>query len=162
AILNKDFTLGVTYINEFDSKESTIDFELTDQDKRILEQAGSNRFSATRSGVTFVGVDTTTGIGNGFYVYVQDSVTSAGTVSFYRFAPGTDSSVYQVAFSFVGAGNGNYVKRSTFQYDFAGIKGGNYDTIVFIPIPTAYQVGNLNLTYSPGRTKEFVANLETA
>lgn len=162
AILNKDFTLGVTYINEFDSKESTIDFELTDQDKRILEQAGSNSFSATKSGVTFVGSDTATGIGNGYYVYVRDSVTSSGTVSFYRFAPGTDSSVYQVAFSFVGSGNGNYVKRSTFQYDFAGIRGGNYDTIVFIPIPTAYQVGNLNLTYSPGKNKEFVANLETA
>lgn len=162
-IFNKDFTIGVSYVNEFDSKESTIDFELSDQDKQILENAGSDRFKATKSGVTYVGVDSTTGIGNGFYIYVRDSVTSNNdTVSFYRFAPGTDSSVYSVSFSFVGQGNGSYIKRSTFEYGFAGLNGGNYDTIVFIPIPTAYQVGNINLTYSPGRNKEFSINLETA
>lgn len=162
-IINKDFTIGVSYVNEFDSKESTIDFELSDLDKQILENAGSDRFKATKSGVTNVGIDTATGIGNGFYIYVRDSVTSGNdTISFYRFAPGRDSSIYQIAFSFVGQGNGNYIKRSTFEYDFAGIRGGNYDTIVFIPIPTAYQVGNINLTYSPGRDKEFSINLETA
>ncbi|MCB0721538.1 MAG: hypothetical protein KDC42_04455 [Ignavibacteriae bacterium] len=163
ALIGKDLTLGVSYVNEFDSKDNTIDFELSDQDKQILENAGSDRFSATKSGVTNVGIDSATGVGNGYYIYVQDSVLSSNdTVSFYRFSPGTDSSIYQVTFSFVGQGNGSYIKRSTFEYDFAGINGGNYDTIVFIPIPTAYQVGNLNLTYSPGKNKEFTLNLETA
>ncbi len=153
-MISKDLSLGVSYVSEFDSKESTIDFELTDQDKQILQNAGSNKFDATKSGVTNVGVDTATGVGNGFYILVEDSVISGNdTISFYRFAPGTDSSIYQVSFSFVGQGNGNYIKRSTFEYDFAGVNAGNYDTIVFIPIPTAYQVGNVMLNYAPGKDK---------
>jgi hypothetical protein len=85
---------------------------------------------------------------------VQDTI--------YRYAPGNPLAVYNVAFSFVGNGLGAYVKNTIFQYTFVGPNQGNYNPIVFIPIPNAYQMGDLNLNYFSSPKREFYVNVEGA
>jgi hypothetical protein len=148
-------TLGVSYVNEFDNKDKTIDFSLSDFDKEVISNAGGDRSKAVKTGVSDAGTDPATGIGKGLYVKSD----SAG-VTIYRFQPGTDTSVYQVNFSFTGTGN--YIKKSSVEYVFAGLNKGTYDTVVFLPIPTSYQVANVSLDYSPSRNRDFYVRLETA
>lgn len=159
--LNNTLDVGFSYVNEFDSKDNTIDFELSAEDREILSEAGNDRNKAVKSGVSFVGVDPNTGLGLGLYAK-RDTVTNTGNISFYEYAPGTDSSLYNVQFSFVGSGRGSYNRRSSLEYIFTGQGFGNYDTIVFIPIPTAYQIAGVNLNFSPFRDKSFSINVESA
>ena len=39
---------------------------------------------------------------------------------------------------------------------------GIYDTVVFIPVPTSYNVADINLNYESSSKKEFTFNVETA
>ncbi|MDQ3020639.1 MAG: hypothetical protein M3R36_08725 [Bacteroidota bacterium] len=160
-LLKNKFSLSGYYVNQNDNKDKTVDFTLTEQDKEILTNAGDDKFKATKSGVEYVGIDSATGLGRGLYVK-SDTVINNTNVIYYKYLPYDSNAVYQVIFSFVGQGVGNYIQQSSFQYDFAGLQQGNFDTIVFIPIPNAYQVGDIKLNYESSPRREFVFNLETA
>jgi hypothetical protein len=158
--LNNNLNFEFTYINEFDNPDKTIDFTLTEEDKRILENAGDDKFKAIKSGVTLMGVDTN-GIGLGAYVKA-DTVINSSQITFYRYQPGTPNSLYNVTFSFVGQGHGSYRQQTFLQYNFAGPGNGNYDTIIFLPIPTAYQIADVKMSYSSSPLREFYADVEAA
>jgi hypothetical protein len=51
-----------------------------------------------------------------------------GTVrdTIYRYAPGNPDALYNVAFSLVGNGFGDYIKKTIYEYTFVGINQGNY------------------------------------
>ena len=159
--LNNKLSLSASYVNENDNENKTVDFTLTEEDKQILTNAGDDKFKAVKSGVQFVGTDTATGIGLGLYAKA-DTVINKETFTYYKYLPGDSNAVYQVVFSFVGSGKGNYVQESSFQYNFNGPGQGIYDTIVFIPIPNYYQVADINLRYESSPRKEFTLNLESA
>lgn len=159
-LFRNKMSISAYYVNQNDDQDKTIDFTLTDADKQILANAGDDKFKATKSGVTFVGTDST-GQGLGLYVR-QDTVISGTKITYYNYLPNTPEAVYQVTFSFVGQGNGNYLQQSQLQYNFAGPGQGNYDTIVFIPLPTAYQVADISVNYESSPAKEFTFNLESA
>jgi hypothetical protein len=55
-----------SYVNQDDNQDKPIDFTLTENDKEILANAGDDRRNAVKSGVVFVGADTS-GIGFGLY-----------------------------------------------------------------------------------------------
>lgn len=157
--LDDKFLLKASYISENDNENKTIDFELSDTDREILSQAGADRNKAVKSGVSFAGTDS---LGNSKGLYIQVD-TLIGTVrdTIYRYSPGNPDALYNVAFSLVGNGQGDYIKKTIYEYDFVGINQGNYSPIVFIPIPTAYQMGDINLSYFSPK-KEFFVNVESA
>jgi len=160
-LFNNKLKIGASYINENDNEDKTIDFTLTEEDKQILSQAGDDKFKAIKSGVQYVGVDTATGIGLGLYAKA-DTIIEKQSITYYKYLPGDSNAVYQVVFSFVGQGRGNYVQQSSLQYNFNGLSQGIYDTIVFIPIPNYYQVADINVSYESSPRKEFTLNLESA
>lgn len=160
-LLNKKMSLYAHYIGENDNPDKTIDFSLTPEDREIIAQAGDDRFKAVKSGVVFVGTDTATGIGRGLYVK-SDTVVSKENITVYKYLPNDSASVYQVVFSFVGQGNGNYSQQSLQQYNFAGLKQGSYDTVIFIPIPNSYQVADIGISYESSPKREFTFDLESA
>ena len=159
--LNNKLNIGVSYVNENDNEDKTIDFTLSEEDKQILAEAGDDKFKAVKSGVQYVGSDTTTGLGLGLYVK-SDTLINKQNITYYKYLPGDTNAVYQVVFSFVGQGKGNYVQQSSFQYNFSGLNQGIYDTIIFIPIPNAYQVADININYQSSPKKEFTLNIESA
>jgi len=160
-LFKKKLSIGIGYINESDNKDKAIDFTLSDSDRVILSNAGDDRNKAIKSGVTNSGRDST-GRGAGIYVLVKDSVINTDTVSFYRYAPGDSNAVYNITFSFVGQGKGDYINISTYQYKFAGKNQGSFAPVVFIPVPTGYQVASLNINYASSKNKEFYFDFESA
>jgi hypothetical protein len=58
SLFKERLNLSFSYFRERDDKDKPIDFILNDTDRAILSQAGSDRFKASKSGVTFAGRDT--------------------------------------------------------------------------------------------------------
>lgn len=159
-LFDKKLTIGVSYLNETDNEDKTIDFTLSDSDKVILKNAGSDRLKASRSGVVYVGYDS---LNNPVGAYVKiDTLINGSAFTFYRFKPGDSLAVYQVTFSYVGAGSGDYNSVSTYQYDFAGIGRGSYAPIVYLPVPTSYQIAGITLDYAINRTRDLYFKFEGA
>ncbi|MBK8550843.1 MAG: hypothetical protein IPL53_07180 [Ignavibacteria bacterium] len=154
------FRLTASYVNQNDNQDKPVDFTLTEQDKQILTNAGDDRLNAVKSGVVFVGTDTS-GIGLGLYAK-SDTVVNSINYTYYKYLPNDSNSVYQVVFSFTGQGKGNYIQQSQFQYNFVGGNQGNFDTVVFIPVPNAHQVADVNLNFESSPRKEFTLNVESA
>jgi hypothetical protein len=149
-----------SYVNQDDNQDKPIDFTLTENDREILANAGDDRRNAVKSGVVFVGADTS-GIGFGLYAKA-DTVINKVNYSYFKYLPNDSTALYQVAFSFVGQGFGSYIQQSQLQYNFVGPNQGSFDTVVFIPVPNAHQVADLKLTYESSPKREFTFDLESA
>jgi len=142
-IFNDRLKLSFSYLRERDDRNKPIDFTLSDTDKTIISNAGDDRLKASKSGVTFVGRDSL-GFPLGLYIKI-DTTINASQYTIYSYSPGDTNALYQVTFSFVGAGKGDYTSLSTTSYNFVGIGQGSYLPIVFFPLPISYQSGDLNL-----------------
>lgn len=90
--LNEDISFRINYFREGDDPDAPIDISLSDADKLILQQSGNS--TAKRTGVLQVGVDSL-GIGKGNYIAV-DSIINSTSLRFYRFAQGSNLSIYNV------------------------------------------------------------------
>lgn len=148
--------LKVSYLRERDDRDKPIDFILNDTDRTIISQAGDDKLKASKSGVFFAGRDST-GKSLGLYVEV-DTLVNNQQVKIYRYAPLDTNALYQVTFSYVGAGKGDYSSLSSVVYQFAGIGAGSYLPIVFLPLPVSYQAGDVGLTFNV--TKSLSLNVE--
>ncbi len=160
------FKVGVSYYQTGDDASSALGVTLADSDKTLLAKAGNNRLAASRSGVTYVGRDSVTGIGKG--QYRLDSLMVNGKPYYiYRFVQPTDTAnlvnaVYNVAFSEVGSGKGDYQSIGFGQYNFVGINQGDYAPIVILPMPQFHQLADVNTRYRFSRdgsaTLEYAAS----
>ncbi len=135
--------LGVQfqYIREGDNEDAQIDITLSETDKKILADAGDNRNAASRSGVNLALPDSL-GKVKGAY-QKADTLINGAPFSYYVYLPGDSLSIYNVSFSYVGQGLGDYSRESLGNYIFRGIGGGSYLPILFLPLPELKQVGNL-------------------
>ncbi|MGB9696263.1 MAG: hypothetical protein ACP5P3_03340 [Ignavibacteria bacterium] len=139
SLVKNKFDIGFSYLNETDNENKTIDFDLSDSDRVILRNAGDEPTRAFKSGVTYAGRDSITFRGIGAYVKI-DTIINGQNYSFYRFAPADSNAVYNVSFSYVGQGKGDYSNISSYQYKFVGINQGSYAPVIFLPVPTGYQL----------------------
>ncbi len=142
SLFDNRFYLGVSYFREGDNPSLPIDVSLSEEDKRILSQSGNDRYAASKSGIKFVGVDST-GKPAGIY-RLRDTLINDVKVYFYEYDPGGDSSFYNVNFSFVGEGNGDYVRIGSGRFKFVGKNQGNYSPIIFLPMPELKQVASFH------------------
>ena len=140
-VFNDRLKLSLSYIRERDDPNKPIDFILSDTDRTVISQSGDDKLKASKSGVIFVGRDST-GRPLGLYVKV-DTLIASQLDTIYRYAPGDTNALYQVAFSFVGQGKGDYNSLSSIAYVFAGKGQGGYLPIVFFPLPVGYQSADL-------------------
>jgi hypothetical protein len=156
-LLSKNLKIGFSYVNETDNEDKTIDFTLSESDKEILRNAGADKMKATKSGVVFVGLDS---LGKSLGQYVKKT-DSTGYV-YYQYLPGDTAAVYNITFTFVGAGSGDYSNVSYLRYDYIGKNKGSYAPVIFLPVPTSYQIADINLEFTPGKSKDLFFRLETA
>lgn len=166
AVINERLKLSFSYIRERDDPDKPIDFVLSDTDKTIISDAGDNKFLASKSGVVFVGRDSS---GNSLGLYIQrDTLINSQSYTKYIYSPGDTNALYQVTFSFVGIGKGDYNSLSSSAYVFAGLGQGSYLPLIFFPLPVAYQSADVGLNFKiskdlslvmEGTASDFDANL---
>jgi hypothetical protein len=132
--------LEVSFFREGDNRDDPIDIVLDDSSRAILSASGDDRNSAVTSGVTRVD-------SNGFYISV-DTLVAGEQTTFYRYQPGPGAT-YVVAFSFVGAGQGDYVQAKPGVYTWKGKRMGDYLPIRFVPLPQLHHVIDYTLQARP-------------
>lgn len=140
-IFDNKATLTFSYFREADNPDAPIDFTITDSARHVLESAGDDRDKAVVSGVTQVD-------SNGYYVLIDSLLSTGQHVQFYRYAPGRTSQ-YNVAFSNVGFGRGEYVRESVGVFVWKGPGGGDYLPIRYLPMPQLQQTMDIHLNVIP-------------
>lgn len=142
-IFDDKLKVGVGYFRDGDDESSPIEYSFTDSELEILKAAGNNRNRAVRAGVTFA-VPDSTGKVQGVYTKI-DTLINSTPFSYYKYIPGAGTSVYNVSFSYVGDGNGDYTKESLGNYRFVGIQKGTYLPLIYLPMPELKQLGNISI-----------------
>ncbi len=147
SIINDKLKINVGYYKEGDDENNPIEYSFSEEDKNILKNAGDNRTAAVRSGVVLALPDS---LGKVTGVYSKiDTLINSEQYTVYKYLPGNSSSIYNVSFSYVGQGNGDYDKESLGNYEFIGIKNGSYLPVVFLPLPESKQLGNISIKTIP-------------
>ena len=150
--------IKVQYLQEGDDKSSPINVSLADSDIAVLKNAGNDRNKAAKTGVSLALPDS---LGNVHGVYQKiDTVINSIPYSYYKYNPGDSLSIYNVSFSYVGQGKGDYQKQSLGNYFWVGINQGSYAPIIFLPMPQSKQFGNIVLDFQP--KKDILISLELA
>lgn len=157
-LLNDAFGIQFQYLREGDNQDAPIDISLSDNDKKIMAAAGDNRYKAVKSGISVAAPDSL-GVVRGLYVKV-DTVADNQPFSYYRYDPGNPDAIYNVSFSFVGDGQGDYTRESLGNFLFVGKGSGTYLPLVFLPLPELKQEANIVMDINP--TKDISINLEYA
>ena len=142
-LLKNKLKIGLSLFNEGDSKNNPIDVILNDKEKKIISRAGDNPIKAAISGVSFAKDSASKGL------YVKnDTLIDGREFSYYRYEPGSPFALYNVKFSFVGNGKGDYKQISIGNYKFVGKGNGNYLPIIFLPLPANKKNANVVFNYS--------------
>jgi hypothetical protein len=158
AFFNNKLKLGLQFLQEGDDPNAPIDFSLSDEDKQILKDAGDDPLKAVKSGVSLAVPDS---LGNvkGIYRSV-DTLINNTPYTYYIYNPGDSTSLYNVSFSYVGDGKGDYRRESLGNYTFVGINAGSYNPVIFIPVPQEKELANMTLSINPFENVQL--NLEYA
>ncbi|MFI5201936.1 MAG: hypothetical protein ACHQNE_06085, partial [Candidatus Kapaibacterium sp.] len=160
-LLDGAFQISTTYLREGDNQDAPLDLSLSDSDITTLANAGANPAKASKSGVSFAGRDAS-GHAIGSYA-LADTTLNGATFIYYRYAPlDTVNALYNVSFGYAGTAKGSYARLAIGQFQFVGPGLGDYDTLVFLPLPQLHQVmavsSNLRLTKNFGLTGEFASS----
>ena len=146
CLWNGKLRVGATLIREADDAQNPIDVVLSEQDKESIRQAGDDENAAWISGVRKAEVDSL-GVGKGRYhlVYTDDGTP------YYQADPSRQGP-YDVSFSWVGQGNGDYVYTGGGIYQYVGPNGGEYMPYVLLPLPTGHHLASIDLGVDLSRT----------
>ncbi len=132
SLLSDRVSLSLGYFREADNPDSPIDLVLSDTVRSVIAGAGADRSRAVLSGVTRVD-------SNGFYIRI-DTLEQGAPVTYYRYAPGAPEALYNVTFSFVGAGKGDYARQQAGIFVWKGTRLGEYLPLRFLPLPEMQQL----------------------
>ncbi len=149
-LISRDLQLRAFFFQESDNPDKPITGELSDEDRRVLEEAGDDPLEAIASGVHEVDV------GQGDYVLVSsDSMPD-------HFVFVEEDGNYRLDFFEVGAGRGDYAPdgystRGVLKYAYTGEGGGDYIIGRLLPLPQRKRLFTIGLTAERGL---FFANAE--
>ena len=102
---NDQVNFGLHFYNEKDNKNQPLAFDLSQEEKEILAQAGDQLDDAVTTEIDSVGYSAD------LVLYRQTTGIDANNLSYdiYEYSTNPDSAFYLVTFSQVGLGNGNYI-----------------------------------------------------
>ncbi len=148
SFFDNDLSFTTTYLREGDDQNNPRDLSLSDSDKNILAQAGNDPSKATKNGVSFAGKDAN-GKARGYYIAI-DTISNLAPIHFYRYQPfDTLNAVYTIAFGFAGTNKGQYIRKSIGEYAYVGFGNGDYDTLIYLPLPQLHQSLSAKLQAKP-------------
>lgn len=137
-LANDRITVLASFFRESDDKNHLLDISLSQNEKEILARAGDNPDSAVSSGAKYVGQ------GQGNYIRIENP---EGPVYHYV---GNLKGDYRLYCSYVGQGKGSYSLQGYGIYRYEGPGKGAYLPVVFLPLATSHQTGNLAVRWEPG------------
>ena len=142
------FQLGFNFYNENDAKNQTLQQDLTTTQQQILSAAGDDRSqmvvpSAIQQPFRENSIQYRKEIVNDKEIFV--------------FSADENDELFNVRFSFVGSGQGNYRIQTTIAsgriYEYVppvnGILQGDYEPVVQLIAPEKLQIATINANYSP-------------
>jgi len=142
GLFDNNARVTLTFAREADDPDAPIDFAVTDSARAVLQAAGGDRNKATQSGVTRVD-------SGGTYVQIDTVIAGGIAKQYYRYAPGDPNAKYQLAFSFVGTGQGEYVRQQVGVFVWQGPGGGDYMPVRYLPLPQSQQLVNVAFDATP-------------
>lgn len=153
--LNGRLQVGIHYVREADNPNAPVDLNLTAADELALSEVPGDSSRALLPGADSVGYSSDE------VRYAQIDTLVGGTLYQGVFRRSTDpiNAVWRVNFTFVGAGQGDYVRESetvnasVFRWvapDGAGRPQGDYVVGRLVPLPQSIEVAELQASYSLG------------
>lgn len=147
SFFENKFKITLGFFKEGDDENSPVDITISDAEREILEAAGDDRNKAIIDGAKIAEPDS---LGNIKGIYEKTDSTINGSVyTVYKYNPGGANSIYNVTFSYVGEGKGDYTQTSLGNYRFAGIGGGSYLPVKYLPVAQSVQQGNIVIDAEP-------------
>jgi predicted porin len=160
----KNLTLFGQFYSETDNPRNPLAINLSDEQKLQLSQIGDNLSAA------FVQTADSVGFTAEAILYERkDTLTANGLFEdVFVFSRNPQRAFWQVVFTEVGEGKGNYRLRQTLQNGrifewvepIGGIRQGNFEPISLVPLPQKRQMATLGLLYKPTNFEQIA--LETA
>lgn len=152
---NKKLKLRVGYFNNSDAKNSSINQVLDNRQKQFLYQIGDSIQNAYYPSV----VIDTFAAGKVLYEKIYDSINGVVADSFYRYSTDATKTLYNLGFTEVGFGRGNYISDANnangkvFSYvaPVNGVKQGNFEPVMILITPRRQQLMNLGIDYDIGK-----------
>lgn len=135
-LANGRLAVGATFIQESDSRQLNSEVGLTDEELRVLREAGADLDNAFISGADSVGFRSNAD----FILYAKADTTFQGqSFDIFKAMPEDSSAVWRVRFSRVQDGNGSYRRsESTLNgivYEWVGPGRGAYEPFRRVPAP---------------------------
>jgi hypothetical protein len=159
--VNNKLKFNLNFYSEQDNKNQPVQDDLTNEQKQVLRETGDNTENAFFRGyelkeydasrIQYKIFDTTV---NGFY---YDSV--------FVFSTNPDSAKYNVVFSDIGSGRGNYIRSSSsangtvFKWvapDISGNPQGSYEPITILVTPKREQLLTGGMEFNDDHNKLFI------
>jgi hypothetical protein len=135
-MLSERLSLSHHLVHQADSKKHPLLFNFSPQDLDSLALAGDN--PVYTDGVVI------TEPGSGNYTLLTDTLGNP----YYEYAPGDSTAIYNVAFSYVGPGSGDYEQFSIGRYRYVGIQQGAWHPVKIIVAPALRSNLELSLAYT--------------
>lgn len=139
--------ISAGYVREADDQDAPIDLTLSDEDRNLLEAAGTDPGAAVRSGAIFIGRSDTA---SGSYIRV-DTIINGIPDTIYVYDPSSPNALFDVTFNRAVDGVGDYTNVAFGQYRFVGKGQGEYLPVIYLPFPGLSQVGSFALGMAPAR-----------
>jgi len=111
---------------------------------------------AQLEGATWVGFDSATGRGRGWYRR-RDTLLGGQVHTIWEYAPAAPDAFYMVEFSAVGEGQGEYVQEAPGVFRYVGSGRGGYAPVRLLPLPTQQQLWTVRWEW---RTPQWSSHLQ--
>jgi len=142
SLFGNALRLTASYFREADDPDAPIDFTFSDSARAAIANAGNDPSRAVLSGAILVD-------SNGAYVKVDTVLAGGGAAEFFRYAPGNPAALYNVTFTYVGAGKGDYTRQRAGLFVWVGPGGGSYLPIRQLPLPQLHELIDLAIESKP-------------
>lgn len=140
-LFDSTLKFNINYKREAEDQDSPIDLVLSEEDKNLISNSIGNNLGVKKSGEKYIGRSDTL---KGNY-YKKDTLINNERKIIYVFDILNNQSIYDVTFTDLGYWNGSYKNISFGNFEYVGFGLGNYEPIVYLPIPKLLQTGNIGV-----------------
>lgn len=156
--VNDRLRFNLNFYSEQDNKNQPVQEQLTAEQKQLLRETGDDVENAFFRGYTLQEFEP----GRVLYKMIDTVVNGFSFDSVFVYSMSPDSARYRVIFSYVGEGNGNYIRAASaangtvFAWvapDMSGRKQGAYEPITIIVSPKREQLLTGGIDYQDEKNK---------